>query len=142
VYPPRNLSYTAQQYYRNNVTLLVEWEPPQCDEGIPFNYQYTITVDRNSNPNLCVVPSNGTTDATNVTLVNLCYNVMYSVSVMVTNRIGSSDAVMVNIAVGMLFSLGESGRQAICMHTCTIYIVVLLLSSTTKIRFLEALKSL
>ena len=75
-----------------------------CDDGIPFNYQYAITVDRNSNPNLCVVPSNGTTDAANVTLGNLCYNVIYNVSITVTNRIGSSNAVMVNIRVGMLSS--------------------------------------
>ena len=91
--PPRMLYSTIQEYTRdNNVTLTVQWEPPQFDGGAPVNY--TITVSPGLNP--------VTISGTSVT-VTVPYNVNHTVSIVVTNCRGSSSATIVIIpTIGMM----------------------------------------
>ena len=90
--PPRTLSSTVQQYGRDNVTLTVQWQPPQYDGGASVNY--TITVSSGLSP--------VTTSGTSVT-VTVSYNVIHTVSILATNCNGSSSAVMETVpAIGML----------------------------------------
>ena len=90
--PPWAPSSTVQQYGRDNVTLTVQWQPPQYDGGAPVNY--TITVS----PGLSPVTTSGTSVP-----VTVPYNVIYTVSIVATNCNGSSSAAMLSIpAVGVL----------------------------------------
>ena len=89
--PPWIPSYTVQQYGRDNVTLTVQWQPPQYDGGTPVNY--TITVSPGLSPGLSPV----TTSWTNVP-VTVSYNVIHTVSIVATNCNGSSSAAMLSIA--------------------------------------------
>jgi len=89
--PPWTLSYTVQQYSQDNVTLTVQWQPPQYDGGVPVNY--TITVS-----GLTPVTTSGTNFP-----VTVPYNVNYTVSIVATNCNGSGSAAMVIIpAIGEL----------------------------------------
>ena len=88
--PPQTPSSTVQQYGRDNVTLTVQWQPPQYDGGAPVNY--TITVS----PGLSPVTTSGTSVP-----VTVPYNVIHSVSIVATNCNGSSSAAMETIpAIG------------------------------------------
>lgn len=87
------------------MNLTVQWQPPLCDGGVLVNYQYIITVGPNFNADFCQISTNGTTNATYVTLVNLCYNVVYDVSVVATSGTVTSIGVMETINIGMLFNL-------------------------------------
>ena len=90
--PPQTPSYTVQQYGQGNVTLTVQWQPPQYDGGAPVNY--TITVS----PGLSPVTTSGTSVP-----VTVPYNVMHTVSIVATNCNGNSSAAMLNIpAIGQL----------------------------------------
>ena len=89
--PPQTPSYTVQQYGRDSVTLTVQWQPPQYDGGASVNY--TITVS----PGLSPVTISGTSVA-----VTVSYNVMHTVSVVATNCIGNSSAMITIPVVGML----------------------------------------
>ena len=90
--PPQTASYTVQQYGWDNVTLTVQWQPPQYDGGAPVNYTITVT------PGLSPV----TTSRTSVP-VTIPYNVMHTVSIVATNCVGNSSAAMLSIpAVGVL----------------------------------------
>ena len=94
--PPRTPSYTVQQYGRDNVTLTLQWQPPQYDGGAPVNY--TITVSSGLSP--------VTTSGTSVT-VTVPYNVNHTVSIVATNCNGNSSVAMVTIPiVGMLSCVG------------------------------------
>ena len=91
-FPPQTPSYTVQQYGRDNVTLTVQWQPPQYDGGTPVNY--TITVS----PGLSPVTTSGTSVP-----VTVPYNVTHTVSIVATNCNGSSSAAMMAIpAIGRL----------------------------------------
>ena len=93
--PPRAPSSTVQQYDQDNVTLTVQWQPPQYDGGAPVNY--TITVS----PGLSPVTTSGTSVP-----VTVPYNVIHTVSIVATNCNGSSSAAMVTIpAIGMWHDL-------------------------------------
>ena len=88
--PPQTPSSTVQQYGQGNVTLTVQWQPPQYDGGAPVNY--TITVS----PGLSPVTTSGTSVP-----VAVPYNVIHTVSIVATNCNGSSSAAMVTIpAIG------------------------------------------
>ena len=90
--PPRTPSPTVQQYSQDNVTLTVQWQPPQYDGGAPVNY--TITVS----PGLSPVTTSGTSVP-----VTVPYNVIHTVSIVATNCNGNSSAAMETIpAIGML----------------------------------------
>jgi len=80
-------SYSVQEYDRDNVTIRVLWQSPQDDGGAPV-VNYTITVS----PGLIPL----TTTATSA-MVTLPYNVMHTVSIVVTNCNGSSSVVMETI---------------------------------------------
>ena len=85
-------SYFVQEYDRDNVTIRVLWQSPQDDGGASV-INYTINVS----PGL--VPL--TTTATSA-MVTIPYNVMHTVSIVVTNCNGSSSVVMETIpAIGM-----------------------------------------
>ena len=88
--PPWTPSSTVQQYGKDNVTLTVQWQPPQYDGEAPVNY--TITVS----PGLSPVTTSGTSVA-----VTVPYNVIHTVSIVATNCNGSSSAAMVTIRIGM-----------------------------------------
>ena len=89
---PHTLTSTVQQYGQNNVTLTVQWQPPQYDGGAPVNY--TITVS----PGLSPVTTSGTSVP-----VTVSYNVIHTVSIVATNCNGSSSATMETIpAIGKL----------------------------------------
>ena len=92
--PPQNLSYSVQQYGRDNVTLTVQWQFPQSDGGAPVNY--TITVS----PGVSTFTTNGTSVP-----VTVRYNVNHNVSIVATNSNGSSSAVILPIRIGMLSSV-------------------------------------
>ena len=88
---PQTPSSTVQQYGWDNVTLTVQWQPPQYDGGAPVNY--TITVS----PGLSPVTTSGTSVP-----VTVPYNIVHTVSIVATNCNGSSSAAMVTIpAIGM-----------------------------------------
>ena len=89
--PPQTPSSTVQQYGRDSVTLMVQWEPPQYNGGAPVNY--TITVG----------PGVGTftTSGTSVPLT-VSYNMVQTVSIVATNCNGSSSPAMVTIRIGVL----------------------------------------
>ena len=89
--PPRTLSSTVQEYGRDNVTLTVQWQPPQYDGGAPVNY--TINVS----PGVSTVTTSGTSVP-----VTVPYNVIHSVSIVATNCIGSSSA-----AIEVIPAIGE-----------------------------------
>ena len=99
-YPPHTPSSTVQQYGRDNVTLTVQWQPPQYDGGAPVNY--TITVS----PGLSPV----TTSETSIP-VTVPYNVMHTVSIVSTNCIGNSSASMEAIRIGICPYVN-------CMYAC------------------------
>ena len=84
--PLRTPSSTVQQYRQDNVTLTVQWQPPQYDGGSPVNY--TITVS----PGVSTFTTSGTSVP-----VTVPYNVIHTVSIVVTNCNGSSSAAMVTI---------------------------------------------
>ena len=89
--PPRTLSHTVQQYGRDNVTLTVQWQPPQYDGEAPVNYNITVS------PGFSPVTTSGTSVA-----VTVPYNVMHTVSIVATNCNGSSSAAMLAIpAIGI-----------------------------------------
>ena len=83
-------SYTVQQYGRDNVTLTVQWQPPQYDGGAPVTYTITIS------PGLSPVTTSGTSVP-----VTVPYNVIHTVSIVATNCNGSSSAAMETIRIGM-----------------------------------------
>ena len=72
------------------MTLTVQWEPPQYDDGAPVNYTIIIS------PDLKLL----TINATSVPVI-LPYNVLHTVSIVATNCNGSSSAAMVTIRIGM-----------------------------------------
>ena len=84
--PPRALSYTVQQYGQDNVTLTVQWQPPQYDGGNSVSYIIT--------PYTFV--SSGTSAS-----VTVPYNVMRNVSIVATNCNGNSSATTATIRIGM-----------------------------------------
>ena len=86
---PRTPSYMVHQYGRDNVTLTLQWQPPQYDGGAPVSY--TITVS----PGVSTVLTSGTSVP-----VTVPYNVRHTVSIVATNCNGSSSAVMVTIRIG------------------------------------------
>ena len=88
--PPRTPSYTVQQYGWDNVTLTVQWQPPQYDGGAPVNY--TITVS----PGVGTFTTSGTSVP-----VTVPYNVIHTVSIVATNCNGSSGVAMETIRIGM-----------------------------------------
>ena len=98
--PPRNPSYTVQQYGRDSVTLTVQWQPPRYDGGGEVNY--TITGIPGLNP--------VTTSGTSVP-VTVPYNVRHTVSIVTTNCNGTSITAMGTIRIGMLYSLKVAGIQ-------------------------------
>ena len=99
-------SYSVQEYDRDNVTIRVLWQSPHDDGGAPV-VNYTITVS----PGL--VPL--TTTATNA-MVTLPYNVMHTVSIVVTNCNGSSSVVMETIpAIGMARYPSLTMNHCICL---------------------------
>ena len=90
--PPRTPSSMVQCYGQHNVTLTVQWQPPQYDGGAPVNY--TITVS----PGFSSVTTSGTSVP-----VTVPYNVIHTVSIVATNCNGSSSATIVIIpAIGEL----------------------------------------
>ena len=91
--PPRIPSSTVQQYDQNNVTLTVQWQPPQYDGGAPVNY--TITVSPGLSPGLSPVTTSGTSVP-----VTVPYNVTHTVSIVATNCIGNSSAANDTIRIG------------------------------------------
>ena len=89
---PRTPFSTVQQYGRDTVILIVQWQSPQYDGGAPVNY--TITVS----PGVSTVLTYGTSVP-----VTVPYNMIHTVSIVATNCNGSSSAAMVIIpAIGML----------------------------------------
>ena len=89
-FPPWTPSSIVQQFNRENMTLTVQWEPPQYDDGAPVNYTIIIS------PDLKLL----TINATSVPVI-LPYNVLHTVSIVATNCNGSSSAAMVTIRIGM-----------------------------------------
>ena len=88
--PPRTPSSTVQQYGQDSVTFTVQWQSPLDNGGAPVNY--TITVS----PGLSPVTTSGTSVP-----VTVPYNVIHTVSIVATNCIGNSSAVMKTLpAVG------------------------------------------
>ena len=94
------------------MTIRVLWQSPQDDNGAPV-VNYTITVS----PGLIQL----TTTATSA-MVTLPYNVMHTVSIVVTNCNGSSSVVMETIpAIGMVRYLSLTMNHSIClwgMYAC------------------------
>ena len=72
--------------------LTVQWQSPQDDGGAPVSY--TITVS----PGVTQV----TTNVTSTSLSAIPYNVNYTVSIVATNCIGNSSAIMETIRIGRL----------------------------------------
>ena len=99
-------SYSVQEHDRDNVTIRVLWQSPQDDGGASV-VNYTITVS----PGLILL----TTTATSA-MVTLPYNVMHTVSIVVTNCNGSSSVVMETIpAIGMARYLSLTMNHCICL---------------------------
>ena len=87
--PPRTPTSTVQRYGRDNVTLTVQWQPPQYDGGAPVSHNITVSS-----------VGTFTTSGTSVP-VTVPYNVNHTVSVVATNCNGSSSATMLSIRIGM-----------------------------------------
>jgi len=82
--------YIVQQYGRDNVVLVLQWQSLQYNNAAPVNYTITVT------PNVMPI----TTSGINAT-VTLSYNVLHTVTIVATNCNGSSSAVMETIpAIG------------------------------------------
>ena len=89
--PPYNLTSTVQQYGQNNVTLTVQWQPPQYDGGNSVSYTIMVT------PGVSPITTSGTSVP-----VTVPYSVTYAVIIVATNCNGDSSATMVIIpAIGM-----------------------------------------
>jgi len=76
-----NVTPSVQQYGCNNVSVLLQWEPPVNSEGTSVD-NYTITV---TGPTMQELTSNGTTAT-----ITVMYNEIYAVNVRTNNCAGSS----------------------------------------------------
>ena len=108
--PPHTLTSAVQQYGQDNVTLTLQWQPPQYDGG--NSVSYTITVSPGFSP--------VTTSGTNVT-VTVPYNVMHTVSIVATNCNGNSGATMATVRIGMgPNQVKMVSKLSARMHLCSV----------------------
>ena len=88
---PVNVTSFVQQYGRNNVSIILRWDPA-VDSGGTSVDNYTVTV---TGPTMQELTSLGPTAT-----ITVVYNEMYTVNVRASNCVGSSGSATANISEG------------------------------------------